>query len=234
METNKLNISDSYTEKYNDKNKENDKSYFINFIKKNDKMNKIKIYTINSFNKHKFKLLNKSLTICLHILVMILFEIYFFFNFVIDIENDKFIGKIDEYFNKLKPIQVSYLEKQVMNRLISNEYENGLMRNLFINYAESIQRQNYILNKLLIRSYKMAIILGSIFLFLLTVSFYNCKKIEWTIIISENILMFLFLGIFEYYFFINIILNYEPVTDEELEYKITNGFIGYLNQSEIK
>jgi hypothetical protein len=55
---------------------------------------------------------------------------------------------------------------------------------------------------------------------------------------SENILMFLFLGIFEYYFFMNIIMNiimkYETVADEELEYKITNGFIGYLNQTEIK
>lgn len=221
-------------EKYNDKNKENDKLVFINFITKKDKLNKIKIYTINSFNKHKFKLLNKSLTICSHILIMILFEIYFFFDFVIDIENDKFISKIDEYFNKLKPLELSHLEKQFISRMLSNEYEKGFERDLFINYMESIKRQNHILNDLRILSYKMAIVLGSIFLFLLSLSFYNCKKIEWTIIISENILMFLFLGIFEYYFFMNVIMKYEPVTDEELEYKIINGFFGYLNQSEIK
>ena len=231
MET--INISVD-NEKYNDKNKENDKLVFINFIKKKYKMNKIKIYTINSINKHKFKLLNKSLTICLHILIMVLFEIYFFFDIVIDIENDKFISKIDEYFNKLKPLQVSHFEKQFISLMLSNEYEKGFARDLFVNYMESIKRQNDILDELLLRSYKMAIVLGSIFLFLLAISFYNCKKIEWTIIISENILMFLFLGIFEYYFFMNIIMKYEPVTDEELEYKITNGFIGYLNQSEIK
>lgn len=213
------------------KNK-SDNSIFINFIEKKNNFKKIKFYIINISNLHKFKLLNKSLTICAHILIMIIFEIYFFFDFVIDIENEKFIGKIDSYFRQLEPIRITYKEKQLVDVLISNKYEQGFMRDLFINYVESMKEQHYKLHQLLIHSYKMVSILGVVFVILLLSSFLNRKNIEWKTIIAENLIMFIFLGIFEYYFFINIIMKYEPVTNEEIQYKLTNGFIGYLNNSE--
>lgn len=212
--------------------KKND-SIFINFIEKNNRIKKIKIYVINSVNTHKYKILNKSLTICAHILIMVIFEIYFFFGFVIDIENDKFIGKMDSYFDHLEPMRVSYIEKQVINRMIANEYEDNFIKNLFVNYVESMKRQNVILHSLIMRSYKMAGALIIVFVILLGLSIYNRKFIEWKTIISENIIMFLFLGIFEYYFFINIIMKYEPVTNEEIQYKLTTGVIRYLNRTEI-
>jgi hypothetical protein len=214
------------------KNK-NDKTIFINFIEKNNKLKKIKIYVINSVNRNKYKILNKSLTICAHILIMVIFEIYFFFGFVVDIENDKFIGKIDSYFRHTEPVKVSPIEKDFINQMISNKYEDKFIKKLFINYVESIKEQNEILHYLLNQSYKMAGILGIIFVILLGLSIGNRKYIEWKIIIIENIIMFLFLGIFEYYFFINIIMRYEPVTNEEIQYKLTSGFIGYLNRSEV-
>lgn len=213
--------------------KKNDKTIFINFIEKNNKLKKIKIYVINVTNVHKYKILNKSLTICAHILIMVIFEIYFFFGFVIDIENDKFIGKIDSYFRDIEPMKVNYLEKQFINQMISNKYEDKFLEDLFINYTESMKEQKYMLHSLLIQSYKMGAILGVIFIVLLLISLYNRKCIEWKTIISENIIMFLFLGIFEYYFFINIIMKYEPVTNEEIQYKLTTGAIGYLNRSEV-
>jgi len=217
----------------NDKiNKKIDKLLFINFIEKNNQLKKIKFYMINISNLHKFKILNKSLTICAHILIMAIFEIYFFFDFAIDIENEKFIGKIDSYFRQLEPIRVTYTEKQLINHLMSNKYEDGFMSNLFLSYNESMKEQHYKLHQLLIRSYKMAVILGLVFVLILVLSFLNYKNIEWKTIISENIIMFIFLGIFEYYFFMNVIMKYEPVTNEEIQYKLTNGFIGYLNKSE--
>lgn len=205
---------------------------FINFIEKKEIFKKIKFDIKNILNLHKFKLLNKSLTICSHILIMVIFEIYFFFDFVIDIENEKFIGKIDNYFIQLEPIRITYREKQLMELLISNKYEEGFMRDLFINYLESIKEQHYKLHQLLIRSYKMAGILSVVFIIILSSCFLNRKNIEWKTIITENIIMFIFLGIFEYYFLINIIMKYEPVTNEEIQYKLTNGFIGYLNRTE--
>lgn len=224
------------------KHTNNDKIMFIRSFKQNNiiKINdnhlikfkkKISIISKN-IKKYKFKFLNKSLTISAHILIMVIFEIYFFFDFVINIENDKFIGKIDSYFRLLKPIQVNHLEKQIISRFITNDYEGDMMENLFINYSKSIDKQKYTLEQLLIRSCKMSGMLGGIFIIILAFSLYNRKQIEWFTILNENIIMFSFLGIFEYYFFMNVILKYEPVTNEEIQYKITNGFVSYLNRSE--
>ena len=212
----------------------NEKNIFVNFIQKDNRIKKIKIYIINAANIHKYKILNKSLTICAHILIMVIFEIYFFFGFVVDIENDKFIGKIDSYFEHLEPMNVNAIEKQVINSIISTQYENDFIKNLFINYTDSMKKQNNLLKSLIIHSYKMAGGLIIIFIIILGLSIYNRKYIEWKTIILENLIMFLFLGIFEYYFFINIIMKYEPVTNEEIQYKLATGVIGYLNRSEIE
>lgn len=213
--------------------KKSNKVMLINFIEKNNKLNKIKFYIINIANIHKYKILNKSLTICAHILIMVIFEIYFFFGFVVDIENDKFIGKLESYFTHTEPMKVTYLEKQFINQMISSKYEEQFSEYLFVNYVKSMKEQNHILHLLLIESYKMAIILGVVFIILLIHSYCNKKYIEWKTIIIENIIMFLFLGIFEYYFFINIIMKYEPVTNNEIKYKLTSGIIGYLNRTEV-
>jgi hypothetical protein len=55
--------------------------------------------------------------------------------------------------------------------------------------------------------------------------------INWYTIIFDNLIMFLALGIFEYFFFMNIILKYDPVTDEEIKYTLASGFLNYLNSS---
>lgn len=211
------------------KNVSKSDNIFINLIEENDKIRKIKIYISNL---DKLKLLNKSLTICAHIFIMVIFEIYFFFDFVIDIENKKFIGKIEKYFRNLEPIRTTEIEKEFITQLIYNKYEEGFIHDLFIKYTESMKEEDNKLHQLLIKSYIMASVIGIVFIIFVILSFLNHKKIEWKIIIIENIFMFLFLGIFEYFFFITIIMKYEPVTNEEIQYKLINGFIGYLNKTE--
>ena len=211
----------------------NDKLIFMNFIEKNNKIKNIKIYVIKLINNtklYKYKILNKSLSICAHILIMVIFEIYFFFGFIVDIENKKFIGKIESYFTHLEPIEINNVESQVIKQLISRDYQKNIIENLHENYIISKEEQKHILNVLFIRSCKMAGSLGVIFFILILISLYNRKHIEWTTIIIENIIMFCFLGIFEYYFFINVIMKYEPVTNEEIQYKITDGFFYYINE----
>jgi len=211
----------------------NDKLIFINFIEKNNKIKNIKIYVIKLINYtklYKYKILNKSLSICAHILIMVIFEIYFFFGFIVDIENKKFIGKIESYFTHLEPIEINNIEKQAIEQLISNHYEKNIIEKLYENYIISKEEQKHILKMLFVRSCKMAGSLGAIFFVLILISFYNRKHIEWSTIIIENIIMFCFLGIFEYYFFVNVIMKYEPVTNEEIQYKITDGFFYYIKQ----
>ena len=77
----------------------------------------------------------------------------------------------------------------------------------------------------------MAGIIGIILVIVLGTGIVCRKNIKWTWILIENILMFLFLGIFEYFFFINVILKYDPVTDDEIKYYAYTGFTKYLNNT---
>ena len=65
-------------------------------------------------------------------------------------------------------------------------------------------------------------IIGFILLVLFGFGLINRKIVKWKWIFIENLLMFLFLGIFEYLFFTNVILHYNPITDDEIKYFIAN------------
>ena len=57
---------------------------------------------------------------------------------------------------------------------------------------------------------------------------YDRTKIKWRWIFVENLLMFLFLGIFEYFFFTTIIMNYNLITDSEIKYYIAKEFFNSI------
>ena len=60
----------------------------------------IKLYNCCGFNKINFvEIINKFLSIFLHIFIMVVFEIYFYFNYVVQIEKNEFINKINSYLN---------------------------------------------------------------------------------------------------------------------------------------
>ena len=102
---------------------------------------------------------------------------------------------------------------------------------LYEQYINSLSVQKRLLNKLLIKACSMAGIVGMIFIFLFMVGLFYRKKIKWNWIWIENVLMFVFLGIFEYFFFMTIILNYNPITDAEVKYYIVDGIITYFNST---
>ena len=77
----------------------------------------------------------------------------------------------------------------------------------------------------------MLIIITSILILLLTVGIYYGKNIHWRKILVDNILMFVSLGIFEYIFFMNIIMKYSPVTDAEIKYEIAKNMFGPFIQN---
>lgn len=191
----------------------------------------IKLEKFNNFlNDNKYEFLNKSLSICIHILTMILFEIYFFFDYVVDIENKTFIKKIEDTFNHFETMNLNNLEIEVIKNIILND--KYLLDKLYNDYIISKQLQNDKLNYLFKQSCKMTIPFGIIFILLLLLSLIKFNHINWKIIIMENVIMFLILGLFEYYFFLNIILKYEPVTNEEIKYQMMNHFFIYLSKLE--
>ena len=177
-----------------------------------------------------FEILNKSISISIHILIMIIFEIYFFFGYVVNIENETFIKKIGDTYNHFETVKLNAIEIEIIKKLIQNE--EYIQNDLYTKYLDSKDRQKIILHNLFVKSCKMTIPFGVICFILTFVSFFNFKYIKWKSILLENITMFLVLGLFEYFFFLNVILKYEPVTNEEIKYFMVNNTFIYLSRLE--
>jgi len=184
----------------------------------------------NCFMENKINVINKMLSITIHVFIMVMFEIYFYFNYVIYLEKDEFMRKISSYVNELDNIQFNPIEKKIAgNAIIKNSQQ--VSSQLYLEYIESLYVQSQLKNQLLILSYKMASVVGSILGFFLLWGLFNWKEIKWKTILIENVLMFVFLGTFEYMFFSRVILQYNPVTDGEIKYTVYEGIVNYLNQT---
>lgn len=198
---------------------------FINFRK----YYFIKQYIINCYTNNKFEIFTKFLSISLHIFIMIIFEIYFYFNYIVSIEKTTFLSKIKSYFDNMDDYGLNQAQYYLLESIFYSN--NNIMDTLYINYINSLKEQEIFLNQLLWKACKMAGIVGIILIIFLLNGLIHKKNIKWRWILSENILMFIFLGIFEYQFFMNVVLKYSPITDAEIKYTIASGIIKYLNNS---
>lgn len=180
--------------------------------------------------ENKVNIINKMLTISIHIFIMIMFEIYFYFNYVIYLEKDEFMKKIKSYLKELNKIQIDSRQKLVISELVMKNSDQ-VTAQLYDNYIQSLLEQSLLKKKLMIISYKMAGFVGLVCMFFFIAGLLNWRKIKWKTIIIDNMLMFMFLGMFEYFFFSNVILKYNPVTDGEIKYTMYKGIADYINQT---
>lgn len=188
----------------------------------NNFCNRMKVF----FEKNYIKILEKFISISLHILIMIIFEIYFYFNYVIIIEKNLFIQKINNYLKNIDNLDLNNYEKSLLYNLLNKD--TNLLDTLYNNYLNSLNKNNILITQLIYKSSFYASIVGIFFLFFLFIGIYYRKKIKWKWIIWENIMMLVFLGLFEYFFFFNIILKYNPINDDEIKYLIVKAFNDYL------
>lgn len=180
----------------------------------------------------KTEMLNKFISIFLHIFIMVIFEIYFYFNFVVDIEKEQFLEKIQQYIDEFTyNVNLDQTQKSIIYKLIGNKYNNTLLNQLYTMYIESLEQQKQLLHHLLIKSCGLAGIIGLVLFGLIGFGLYKRYKIKWKWIWVENFLMFALLGVFEYWFFMNVILNYNPITDAEIKYYVANQFVNYFNST---
>jgi hypothetical protein len=194
----------------------------------------IKIYNFLRLNKiNKIELVNKLLSVFLHIFIMVIFEIYFYFNYVIQIERNEFLKKINSYLNQIESnTNFNQIQKETIKHIFeSQNYGSSFINYLYEQYIQSLQEQKKILKKLLIIACKMGGVIGLVLLILFGFGLANRKKIKWNWILFENFLMFVLLGIFEYLFFTNIILHYNPITDAEIKYFVANNLYNYFNST---
>ena len=122
------------------------------------------------------------------------------------------------------------------NTLTSNDPIYGYVYDVILDDTHPLLKDENkygvsIIGAVLYKSIGMSI-MSSIPTFIFTLNaIYHRKIIEWYWIIIENLLMFFLLGIFEYLFFINIVLKYDPITNDELKYLLNIQFIRYLNET---
>lgn len=182
---------------------------------------------------NKIETLNKFLTIFLHIFIMIIFEIFFYFNYVVWIEKNEFINQINKYLKQLNYFSINPIQKQIIKYEINSNNDKYMTQLEYLHdqYINSEHLQKKLLHQLLIKACTMAGIVGIILIILFIIGLLYRKKIKWNWIWIENLLMFVFLGIFEYLFFTNIIMNYNPITDAEVKYYVVNGIVKYYNST---
>lgn len=166
--------------------------------------------------------INKMFSISIHIFIMSIFEIYFYFGYVINIEREKFITQIIAYSSQIKTqIEKIPIQKRKITLFIFAKTEETL----YENYMQASKAQEKKLNELLYLSCKMSGIIGVFVLFFFALNAVYCKHLKWKTIFFENVAMFASLGAFEYMFFTQVILMYNPITDAEVEYIVYEQFV---------
>jgi hypothetical protein len=189
----------------------------------NEEENKY-VFNIHTHNTYHI-ISEKIFSILSHVFIMVCFATYFFFEFVIGMEKKLLLDKINTYFDELNAYYKDQGNEYYIIKYILYYDDNKL----YESYKNAKHIQHKELNALKIQAGMMVGYVAIVFL----LSFANAvrirKYIHWTHVIIENILMFLLLGVFEYLFFTHIIMNYTPISDEELQYLLFNNAEQIIN-----
>ena len=179
--------------------------------------------------ENKVELKNKLISVCFHIFLMSVFEIFFYFFFIINIERELFLEKLLTYNKQIYEKyneNVSPEEHVMISNTIYNLFNEKMLKDLKDNYEEDIHQQKILFKMLLNKAIILSTIVGSIFI---STIIYGRKEVKINWVLFENILLFLFLGLYEYIFFNIIILKYNPITDGEIQYLFVCNIVSIFN-----
>lgn len=179
--------------------------------------------------ENKVELKNKLISVCFHIFLMSVFEIFFYFFFIINIERELFLEKLMTYNEQIYEKyneNVSPEEHAIISNTIYNLFNEKLLKDLKDNYEEDMYQQKILFKMLLNKAIILSTIVGSIFI---STIIYGRKEVKINWVLFENILLFLFLGLYEYIFFNIIILKYNPITDGEIQYLFVCNIASIFN-----
>jgi hypothetical protein len=178
-------------------------------------------------NKVEFK--NKLISVVFHIFLMSVFEIFFYFFFIVNIEKELFLEKLMTYNKQIYEKyneNVSPEEHAIISNTIYNLFNEKMLKDLKDNYEEDIHQQKILFKMLLNKAIILSTVVGSIFI---STIIYGRKEVKLNWVLFENILLFLFLGLYEYIFFNIIILKYNPITDGEIQYLFVCNIASIFN-----
>ena len=171
------------------------------------------------WNKLKTPFIKVCLHINIHLKFLCLLEPLFYFLYASKLESYIFTAKLKNIITQLiKPIE---------NFLISNKKLKVIVDDLTLKYKKekdnSIELKNESNHKLFLTSlYPFYITL----IVLLVLSFITKKytSISIKLIYLEHFLLMVFVGIYEYWFFTQILINFKPISDSEILFLVFDIF----------
>jgi hypothetical protein len=176
----------------------------------------------NFNNKYFSYFIKRLLLFLIHLNLIALFEIFFFFYVVANYEDDALYGVIDGYTDNIDTfcINANYTEKIYITNIINK-----------INYTSIYDNYIYAHKHRLKHNHNLFI---KAWMFFLAISLFNCVllllnkvlklRINLCKMLIDNVFMIIILGIFEYIFLQSIILRYSNVTTNELTKYIIDNF----------
>ena len=180
----------------------------ISILREKNRLSYFKYYIYNNYESFLINMF--------HIYILITFEILFYFYYIVKIERKEIIDVLNSFTNQFK--QYILLPPQQKNILIqkSNDICNVINKDYY----------NRINHELFINSLNIIIIGTTIILILFGIYLYLFRNIKKTFkIIFSSLFFIAIVGIFEYLFFKNIVLNYHIIDNNEAICYLTKGLI---------
>ena len=165
----------------------------MNFIGEN---NQEKLDNIYNF------FINTSVNFGVHSLVLFTFLTIFFIYFISKLEKQAFISELTDLIeNAMHSLNIPFKVPDYINI------------NTLINLYSKPDQTTEMYNKLLMNALVLVniILWVALIIIIFIVKWYNWNELELSIIIIENILIFMVIGVIEYLFFTRIAFKYIPV-----------------------
>ncbi len=219
----KNNLEEKFIE-FNNPNSPTDISKSINYTdtplsdnKNTNNNNQNKYYPI------KYYIFKRLIMFMIHLGLISIFEIFFFFYIISQYEDNAFISLINTYTQNIPFMCKSFnTTEKIFFTYIFDSFVN---KTTIINTANDAYNQRKIQNNnLLLLSiyYFSGVTLINIILF--AIKFYYKIKINLKRILLDNLFMIIILGLYEYLFFKTVILQYRSISSDELTLNIVNNF----------
>jgi len=201
-------------------------NYSINKYKPSEENQKIEIVVSTPVTYNYYELvINKLISMTIHLLLIAGFEIIFFNFYILSYENNYIIYIINQI---TYPITNVCSSMNNSTKIIVDNYINEIFNETFVNnnaiqgYSNRIYINNLIINK----SYYFLVGIVIFLIGIFTSNFFYFKqRINYIIIFIDNIIMILILGIYEYIFFTNIVFKYQMISSSELIQKLMQNIL---------
>jgi hypothetical protein len=187
----------------NDTNNTNKKPYFYNY-------------------KYYFEIF---LHVFIHLSMLSFLETFFYFYYVTKIEKQAVLDQM----KGLSSIDFLYLDNDPFYDIIFQHFQGYYIDDVYNNLYENAQDQNDKSDKHNDKLFIKSIVFSSI-LTASTILYYICYQIHFKEknfiykLLFKHIIMIFFIGLYEYWLFLNIIIKYRFLTKDELTYYIFSCF----------